>query len=379
MRRLNSSHDLIRWSALVTSGLVLLGGVASAQPSAAPGYTLGVFAGPLAGGSAPDSIAVVGRDVFVGYGNGGDPGGADGATSTIAEYDRSGGLLATLSVVGHNDGLRYDAMTGQLWAIQNEDANPNLVLINPKTFQASASEPFSATPHGGGYDDVAFGANGAYVSASNPAASATTPPSLNTAPAIVSVSLGAGQVQVGASGVLAGNATAKDINTGAATTLNLQDPDSLIFDPQGQLVLDSQADQQLVFIDNVGAKTQSVSVLNLPSTVDDTVFGGGGRQTLLFSDTAAGVVYALTGTFGADQAISAADTLGQIVVVDPSNGDFTTLANGLESPHGEAFLSAAPEPSTWAQLLVACGLIGGVLRITRRRPARPTSEARSPA
>ena len=131
--------------------------------------------------------------------------------STIAEYSNSGGLLGSLTIVGHNDGLRYDVATGQLWAVQNEDANPNLVLINPKTLATSGPFSFSATPHGGGYDDVAFGPNGTYVSASNPA---NNP---NTAPAIVSVSLTPGQVLVNG-GVLSGTASATDINTGAPTT-----------------------------------------------------------------------------------------------------------------------------------------------------------------
>jgi|GEM_PF-4985746 len=46
---------------------------AAAVPTAAAGYVLTTFAGPLAGSSAPDSIAVVGGNVFVGYGNGRRP------------------------------------------------------------------------------------------------------------------------------------------------------------------------------------------------------------------------------------------------------------------------------------------------------------------
>jgi hypothetical protein len=45
-------------------------------PVPSPGFTVTVFAGPLAGSpapTAPDSIAVVGNSVWVAYGNGGDP------------------------------------------------------------------------------------------------------------------------------------------------------------------------------------------------------------------------------------------------------------------------------------------------------------------
>ena len=344
-------------SLVVALGVAAAAGSATAAVTVAPGYALSVFAGPLAGSSAPDSLATVGGNVFVGYGNGGAPDGSGGAMSTIAEYSAKGALLGTVAVTGHNDGLRYDAATGQLWAIQNEDGNPNLVLINPATLTAAAPLSFSATPHGGGYDDVAFGQNGAYISASAPTASP------NTAPAIVSATISGGVVNV--TGVLNGDATATVINGGGTTKLNLQDPDSLTFAPNGALVLDSQSDQQLVFVNGLANPSQAVSVLNLPSTVDDTAFAAGGRQRMLFTDRGSGIVYELTGVFGAGQAVSAADTLSQIVSVDLSSGAFTPLVEGLNGPHGEVFLSGVPEPATWSTMIM--GLFGaGVL--LRRRP-----------
>ena len=354
--------------ALMFSGLTV--GAASSAPSAAAGYSLSVFATSPAGSSAPDSIAVVGSHVFIGYGNGGAPDGSGGAASTIAEYSTSGTLLNQTSVMGHNDGLRYDAASGRLWSIQNEDASPNLVLINPATLSQSPALSFSATAHGGGYDDVAFGANGAYVSASNPA---NNP---NTGPAIVSASLGASQVTVNS--VLAGDTAAKVLNPGGGTTtLNLQDPDSLSLSPTGQLVLDSQSDHQLVFVNNVGAPGQSVSVLNLQDEVDDTVFAKGGPQELLFSDTSTGTIYALKGSFGAGQAVSAADALGEIAGVDLNTGNFAPLVSGLGAPHGEALLSSVPEPSTWAMLVIGLGVVGAGLRRSRCAPS-PGAASRSP-
>ena len=245
--------------------LLALTGSASAAPLAGYGYSLSVFASAPAGSSAPNSIATVGDKVYIGYGNGGDPTGAGGATSTIAEYSKTGALIGTVSVAGHNDGLRYNATTRTLWALQNEDASPTLVQIAPATLAATAPVAFSSTPHGGGYDDVAFGGGNTFVSASAPANSP------NTGPAIVRVN-GTGAV-LGT--VLAGDATATVLNPGGGTTtLNLQDPDSLTFGPSGALVLDSQSDQLLVFVGNPGLAGQTVGVLNLASTVDDTVFAG---------------------------------------------------------------------------------------------------------
>jgi hypothetical protein len=48
-------------------------------------------------------------------------------------YGRERGLH--LYVPGYNDGLKIDPTTRRLWALQNEDANPNLVIINPENHQ----------------------------------------------------------------------------------------------------------------------------------------------------------------------------------------------------------------------------------------------------
>src|SRR5438105_1728164 len=50
-------------------------------PVPSPGFAITTFAGPLAGSTAPDSIAVVGSSVWVAYGNGGNPDGSGGAKS----------------------------------------------------------------------------------------------------------------------------------------------------------------------------------------------------------------------------------------------------------------------------------------------------------
>jgi hypothetical protein len=128
---------------------------ARANPVAAPGYGIGLFAAGPSGTSAADSVLVVGNDVYVGYGNGGNPDGSGGAVSTIVEFGRSGQVLASTTVTGHDDGLRYDAATHQIWALQNEDANANLVLVAPGTLAKSA--PISiGSVNGGGYDDILF-------------------------------------------------------------------------------------------------------------------------------------------------------------------------------------------------------------------------------
>ena len=336
---------------------------AHAAPSAAPGYTLSTFAAAPAGSSAPDSIAIAGGNVYVGYGNGGKPDGSAGATSTIAEYSATGTLLGSTSIAGHNDGLRYNPGTGQLWALQNEDGNATVIRMTPGTLAQTAPLTYSAAPHGGGYDDVAFANGKTFVSASAP----TIDP--NTAPAIVSATVSGNTLQV--AGVVDGNAAAANIATGTSTTLNLQDPDSLIVGPDGRLVLTSQADSQLLFVANPGAANQSLSVLPLTAQVDDTAFAAGGTQTLLFADKKANTIYALTGAFtpgGAYSAAAAPNAGGgspSISSLDLATGLLTPIVSGLGGPAGEAFLPfAVPEPASFAML--GAGLLG-LLGLSRRR------------
>src|ERR1700751_2939610 len=226
---------------------------AQTTPQAVSPYTLTVFAQAPSGLSAPDSIAVLKDHVFVGYGDGHAPDGSDGLNSQVVEFKMDGSVVHTYTVVGHNDGVKIDPATHLVWALQNEDSNPNLVIINPEN-QQQKQYSFGPTAHGGGYDDIVFRGCKVDISASNPA---NNP---NTGPAIVSARLDGGTVDV--TPVLAGEATATDITTDASVTLNLQDPDSMTLDPLGNIVLDSQADQQLIIVSNPSSSKQTV--LRLP-------------------------------------------------------------------------------------------------------------------
>jgi hypothetical protein len=177
----------------LVASILLLGEIIAApalaqSPQATPPYVLTVFATAPAGLSAPDSIAVLDQHVFVGYGDGHQPDGSDHLNSQVVEYAPDGSIVHVYTVPGHNDGLKVDPIDHHLWALQNEDSNPNLVIIDPVSRQQQ-SYKFGPTPHGGGYDDIVFRGCKVYISASNPAKNP------NTGPAIVTATLGDGIVK----------------------------------------------------------------------------------------------------------------------------------------------------------------------------------------
>lgn len=319
-----------------------------AQTAEAP-YKLTVFATAPAGLSAPDSIAVLDGHVFIGYGDGHLPDGSDGLSSQVVDFRLDGSIAHIYTVVGHNDGLKVDPLTNHLWAIQNEDANPNLVIINPKTQEQSSPFPFSATPHGGGYDDLVFRGCQIYISASNPA---NNP---NDEPAIVSAQLEGGVVVI--EPFFEGDASAVDVTTGATVTLNLQDADSMTLDPQGDIVLDSQGDDELVIIKHPGEASQQAFLVPLsfetpagPVRVetDDTNFALARHGFILFADKGLNNVYKLTrDDFVPGTAYTAADGGPFVGTLDLSTGVVTPVVTGLSvgGPGGLVFVSSPDEDS----------------------------------
>lgn len=305
-----------------------------AQVTAVTPYTVSVFATSVTGSyTKPDSIAVVGGHIFVGYGNGVAPDGSDGKSSTIVEYDRNGNVIWTYSVKGHNDGLKVNPNTKELWAMQNEDGNPNLVIINPVT-HAQKLYKFGPTAHGGGYDDIAFRGQDVFISASNPQFNP------NTKPAIVRAEIHANMVSV--SPVLMGDAVATDIPTDSPVTLNLQDPDSMIFDRFGDLVLDSQADGELIIVHHAGEIDQAVYHLALTENgsatqIDDTVWAADSHGVILVSDRDGETVYSITKNIFAPYAAYSA-TPTAVGNLDMNSGVITDVVTGMVSPHGMAFL-----------------------------------------
>ena len=329
--------------------------------AAEAGFTLSVFANAPDSSSKPDSIVQFGSSVYIGYQHAGDvkDGSVPTLTNTVVQYDLKGNVLKTYTVPGHVDGLLARPDTNALWVMANEDANPILTIINLTTGGQQSYTPTVPTAHGGGFDDMQLINGQVYISASNPTTPGTAAPTVDT------LTLNANGKTFDVAPVLAGNATATD-NTpsvggatnptyGQSVALALSDPDSLAIDPQGDLVLDSQADSKLVFIGNPGAANQTVKVLSLtlyndkdgPSTpVDDTRWvpaqGTNGNTFMLFTD-AHNVTYRVDGPFKQGDAYSAGQ--GQVMQLDTTTGHLTPfvagigVASALQDPHGILFVT----------------------------------------
>ncbi|HEX3495677.1 MAG TPA: hypothetical protein VHT02_00625 [Methylocella sp.] len=281
--------------------------------------------------------------MLVGYQNGVAKDGSDGKASTIVQYSLTGTVQRSFQVRGHNDGLRLVG-TNSLWALQNEDANPRLVVFDLST-GTRTRYLFPPTPHGGGYDDIVVQNGRVFITASNPTLDAK---GVNVFPALLQIILpgsGGGTVLLGP--VLQGNAKATDIPTGSTVTLNLTDPDSLSADQRGNIVLDDQADAQLVFIRNPVTKTQTASRINITdtagktTTLDDTAFVPVPQTFMLVADVTANKVYRIDQPslgFEPGIAYSTSDTAGIVGQLNLDNGVITPIATGFISTLGMIFV-----------------------------------------
>jgi hypothetical protein len=305
--------------------------------AAPPGYTVCLFAGATTAANHPDDIRVVGDKVWIAWQNSSAKDGSTTKPSTVGEYTTSGKLLKSWSVVGHADGMRMDPSTGQMWVTTNEDAKPRLYTINPSS-STPTSYTVPLTAWGGGLDDIAFVNGSAFISASNPTLNSA---GLNNGPALVKATLSGTKVVL--TPVLAGQPTATSlIPPISSTKLNLTDADSQSIDPQGDLVLMSQGDGELLFIHNPGTSSQKVSYLPVGTQVDDTIWPTSSSGCLLVTDNNSGVFSVCSDIWVPGTPVSAspndATVISFVGTLSMSSGQLTPLITGIVNPHGMAFL-----------------------------------------
>jgi hypothetical protein len=280
------------------------------------------------GSKSPDSITLANGDVWVAYTNGADSTGLSGS-STIVEYDRNGHIDHSYQISGYVDGLKFDPATGQIWALQNQDGNSTLTIIDPEDHTVSAPVSYADPSSTRGYDDVVFTHGKEFMSYTNPVnpgdptlvqlTNANDPDgSLKTKPIL----------DFGDKGL--------NLETGKMEVIPQNDPDSLKLAPNGDLLFASGADQVIIDVHNPGTSHQTVAftqVQGVPAGagLDDVLKVDASSGTFYLSDTADNRVLAVhaTGLNSNDYYASVGNAFG---VVDPQTGQFTALVSAANAP-----------------------------------------------
>ncbi|HEY2475953.1 MAG TPA: hypothetical protein VGI19_14280 [Candidatus Cybelea sp.] len=298
-------------------------------------YKIGVFVRGNAKWYNPDPIVSQKGSVFVAYQNATQPTGT-GGKSDIVEYDQSGHVVRFIGVKGRCDGMRWNPDTNLMWITVNEDANGSMFTWDPASGSVK-HYAFSSAKHGGGYDDLAFANNTPFIAASNPKLDSH---GINKGPAVVSVVLKGSTAEV--TPVLMGDAEATDIPTGQKVRLNLTDPDSMTVAPNGDVLLVSQADEELVWIHDAGKSSQSVSRLLVGTELDDTVYATQSAGSLYVVDAKKNAVFLVQGRMHSGalytEAPSDSGVHSFVGTVNPTTGAIKPDITGFGSPTGLIFV-----------------------------------------
>jgi hypothetical protein len=158
----------------------------------------------------------------------------------------------------------------------------------------------------------------------------------------------------------ADNASATDGFTGNRVKLAITDPDSNALVPgsagqyAGDLVVDGQADQQLVFASGVGSghisltrlllsHTNTTTGVDTPAGVDDVRWVQSASQTMYIVDNGANRIYSVKGPFNPGDAFASLDTIGkasagtEVDTLNPASGELTPFITGLKASKGLLF------------------------------------------
>lgn len=325
------------------------------------GFTTQTYVSGTSKLSKPDDITTLNGNMYVAYQNGVPSKGGkgtNGATqSTIVEYNKSGKMINKWNITGKCDGMTADSANNRILASVNEDGNSSLYLIMPGQSTAqhlkyspdpSASSTPSPLGTGGGTDSIAVVNGKVYITASAPAADANGKTYSKTALFQANINTAKGTVTL--SSVLKDNAKATNAMTGKSEMLNLSDPDSSIQVPQvsskfaGDFMLDSQGDQELIFLHNLGSSNQTQQVLPLSAQVDDVTWATGTQGTLYISDPGTNKVYAVTGNF--KQGTVFASVGKSVGTLDLNTGKIKPFVTGLSDSHGMTFIPGKAAATT---------------------------------
>jgi hypothetical protein len=347
---------------LFLAGVLVVAIVVAAQ--ADPSFTTTVFATPPTGASSPDSVTTTPGSVWISYDGGTNSDGTvPGTFSTVVRYSTTGQVQDTFKIEGDVDGLKYNPFDNTVWALQNQDANSKLSIIDP-AINGVTQKTYAVVSSTQGVDDVVFTQSGTFLSFTNPSAPTDTTLQKivpNTSPIQVTSLLTAGTPGL-------------NIATGQTNFVPaMANTDSLKLAPSGDLVQTTGNRDTLAFIHNAGTASQSVAYLTLKANgasvtgLDDTLFPNASAGTLYVTESTSGTsgnqVLALNVSGLAPGTLLASiGSLNEIAIVNLTTGNLTPFATGLPGVHGLDFVAAPiPEPGSLALLAV------GLLSLTRLR------------
>ena len=259
--------------------------------------------------SGPDDITSLNGRIYVGFQNGVGPQGQASTTgnedSTIVAFTTAGRPVAKWDLVGKCDGLTADPATGRLIATVNEDANSSIYVIDP----AGAAVHYRydvALPSHGGTDAIEVHDGMVLLSASAPGTSGNAAPQPSY-PAVYRTTFDAATHVATIKQLFYDESEATVANTGHAeghkVRLKLTDPDSSEDVPSfatrfaGDFMLTSQGDEEQIFVHDAGGPHQTLSVLKLSASVDDTTWASDSTGAIYTTDNSNDSIYKITGPF----------------------------------------------------------------------------------
>ncbi len=287
--------------------------------------------------TAPDSLTMAGNTLWAVYSNNADSTGANG-NSTIVEYKLDGAIVKTYSLPGNVDGLKFDPGSGLVWALQNQDGNSTVTLIDPVRGIVKRSPLSYGTPSSSrGYDDVVFLDGHIYLSYTNPTGAGDD----------VIQMLDNRKTPLLVSSVLKEGALGVDLaNESNIAPIPATDPDSLKATPTGGLMLTGEHDGALTFVNNLDTNNPKVSFLKLiddhgvsVSGLDDAVWTVTPKGTFYVADTASNQIVKVNVSelepMSLYASVGGLNTVGKI---DLETGIVVPFIRSLVSPHGLVFV-----------------------------------------